>query len=70
LGAQITNLFIGLFCFYYYSVKLTIPNVLAINKLRIKKHSKNIIEKINTKKELTQFLRLVNYKLKVFIQKI
>jgi hypothetical protein len=69
LGAQITGLFIGLFSFYYYTVKLIIPNVLAINKLRIKKYSQNIIEKISIEKELNQFLKLVNYKLKVFIQK-
>ena len=47
-----------------------IPNVLAINKLRIKKHSQNITEKISIEKELNQFLKLVNYKLKFFIQKI
>jgi hypothetical protein len=47
-----------------------IPSILTINKLRIKKHSKNIIEKINIEKELNQFLKLVNYKLKIFIQKI
>jgi hypothetical protein len=41
-----------------------------MNKLRIKKHSKSIIEKINIKRELGQFLKLVNYKLKIFIQKI
>jgi hypothetical protein len=69
LGAQITGLFIGLFSFYYYTVKLIIPNVLAINKLRIKKYSQNIIEKISIEKELNQFLKLVNYKLKVFVQK-
>ena len=47
-----------------------IPNVLAINKLRIKKQYQNIVEKISIEKELNQFLKLVNYKLKIFIQKI
>jgi hypothetical protein len=70
LGAQITGLFIGLFSFYNYTLKLMIPNVLAINKLRVKKHSQNITEKRSVEKELNQFLKLVNYKLKVFIQKI
>ena len=45
LGAQITGLFIGFFSFYYYTVKLVIPNVLEINKLRIKKLSQNTTEK-------------------------
>jgi hypothetical protein len=70
LGAQITGLFIGLFLFYYYAVKLVIPNVSGISKLRVKKHSQNITEKLIIKKELNQFLKLVNYKLKVFIQKV
>ena len=47
-----------------------IPNVLGINKLRIKKHFQNTKEKIIIKKELNQFLKLVNYKLKVFIQNV
>ena len=67
LGAQITGLFIGFFSFYYYTVKLLIPNVLGINKLRIKKHIQNTAEKIVIQKELNQFLKLVNYKLKVFV---
>jgi hypothetical protein len=48
---------------------LLIPNVLGINKLRIKKLSQNIIEKTIIEKEINRFLKLVNYKLKVFIQK-
>jgi F0F1-type ATP synthase membrane subunit b/b' len=69
LGAQITSLFIGFFSFYYYMVKLVIPNVLGINKLRIKKLSQNTTEKTFIEKEVNQFLKLVNYKLKVFLQK-
>jgi hypothetical protein len=46
-----------------------IPNVLGINKLRIKKLSQNTTEKTIIEKEVNQFLKLVNYKLKVFIQK-
>ena len=70
LGVQITSLFIGFFSFYYYTIKLVIPNVLGINKLRIKKLSINTTEKTIIEKEVSQFLKLVNYKLKIFIQKI
>jgi len=69
LGAQITGLFVGFFSFYYYVVKLLIPNVLGINKLRLKKLDQNTTEKTIIEKEVSQFLKLVNYKLKVFIQK-
>jgi cytochrome c oxidase subunit 1 len=65
LGAQITGLFIGFFSFYYYTVKLVIPNVLGINKLRIKKLSQNTTEKTIIEKKVNQFLRLFNYKLQV-----
>jgi hypothetical protein len=41
-----------------------IPNVLEINKL-----SQNTTEKTIIEKEVNQFLKLVNCKLKVFIQK-
>jgi len=70
LGAQITGLLIGLALFYYYIVKLLIPNLLEVNKLRIKKNTQNIHEKIITKHELSNFIKLINYKLIVFIKKI
>jgi F0F1-type ATP synthase membrane subunit b/b' len=69
MGAQKTGLFIGFFSFYYYMVKLVIPNVLGINKLRIKKLSQNITEKTFIEKEVNQFLKLVNYKLKTLYHK-
>ena len=67
LNVQITGLFIGLFSFYYYTVNLMIPTVLGINKLRVKKHSQNTATKIAKNKESSKFLKLVNYKLKEFI---
>ena len=44
-----------------------IPTVLGINKLRVKKHSQNTATKIAKNKESSKFLKLVNYKLKEFI---
>ena len=69
MGAQITGLFIGLALFYYYIVKLVIPNLLGVKKLRTKKNNQNIHEKIVTKHELSNFIKLINYKLIVFLKK-
>lgn len=67
LGSQVFGLLITILIFYYYNIKIVIPQFIEIKKLRLKKLKKNIALIASIDEDLTYSVTATELSYKKFL---